>query len=81
LIVPPGAIALAQDTEPNKAKVVADDTSEEEGKRGWDAPMADYYGVSGIPTAILVDQKGKVLSLQARGAELDKQLESLLGSE
>ena len=34
--------------------------SEEEGKRGWDAPMADYYGVSGIPTAIRVDQKGKV---------------------
>ncbi len=55
--------------------------SEEEGKRGWDAPMADYYGVSGIPTAILVDQKGKVVSLQARGVELDKQLESLLGSE
>ncbi len=55
--------------------------SEEEGKRGWDAPMADYYGISGIPTAILVDQKGKVVSLRARGAELDKQLESLLGSE
>ena len=55
--------------------------SEEEGKRGWDAPMADYYGVSGIPTAILVDQKGKVVSLRARGAELDKQLERLLVSE
>ena len=55
--------------------------SEEEGKRGWDAPMADYYGVSGIPTAILIDQKGKVVSLQARGGELDKQLESLLGFE
>ena len=32
-------------------------------------------------TAILVDQKGKVVTLRARGAELDKQLESLLGSE
>ncbi len=55
--------------------------SEEEGKRGWDAPMADYYGITGIPTAILVDQKGKVVSLRARGRELDEQLESLLGSE
>ena len=55
--------------------------SEEEGKRGWDAPMADYYGITGIPTAILVDQKGKVVSLRARGVELDKMLESLLGSE
>lgn len=55
--------------------------SDEEGKRGWDAPMADYYGVTGIPTAILVDPKGKVVSLKARGVELDRQLESLLGAE
>lgn len=55
--------------------------SEEDGKKGWDAPMADYYGISGIPTAILVDQKGKVVSLRARGAELDRQLEELLGAK
>ena len=55
--------------------------SDEEGKRGWDAPLADYYGVSGIPCAILVDKKGIVVSLGARGKELDKQLEILLGSE
>lgn len=53
--------------------------SEEEGEQGWDAPMATHYGISGIPTAILVDQSGKVVSLNARGAELDKQLEALLG--
>ncbi len=55
--------------------------SEEEGKTGWDAPIADYYGISGIPTAILVDQQGKVVSLHARGIELDKHLEQLLGTE
>ena len=55
--------------------------SEEEGKKGWDAPNADYYGVSGIPTAILVDQKGNVVSLRARGVELDTQLEQLLGHD
>ncbi len=53
--------------------------SEEEGHTGWDAPMAVHYGVSGIPTAILVDQQGKVVSLNARGRELDKQLVALLG--
>ncbi len=53
--------------------------SEEKGHTGWDAPLAVNYGVSGIPTAILVDQAGKVVSLQARGRELDRQLESLLG--
>lgn len=55
--------------------------SEEEGKRGWDVPIADYYGISAIPAAILVDQKGKVVSLRARGTELDRLLGELLGSE
>lgn len=50
-----------------------------EDKVGWEAPMAQHYGITGIPTAILVDQKGKVVSLRARGGELDKQLQELLG--
>ncbi len=53
--------------------------SEEEGKTGWDAPIADYYGISAIPCAILVDAKGKVVSLNARGKELDRLLEEMLG--
>ncbi len=52
---------------------------DEETGTGWDHPMARYYGVSGIPTAILVDQAGKVVSLSARGAQLDAGLEKLLG--
>jgi thiol-disulfide isomerase/thioredoxin len=42
-------------------------------------PTADYYGILSIPTVILVDQQGKVVSLHARGPELGKQLEKLLG--
>ena len=53
-------------------------SGEGEGK-GWEHPMAVHYGVSGIPTAILVDQEGKVISLSARGRKLDEQLEQLLG--
>ncbi len=52
---------------------------EEEGKTGWASPMAVHYGITGIPTAILVDQQGKVVSLRARGSELDEQLSKLLG--
>ncbi|MEQ1824459.1 MAG: TlpA disulfide reductase family protein [Pirellula sp.] len=55
--------------------------SEEEGKTGWNAPNADYYGISGIPTAILVNQQGKVVSIRARGKELDTKLEELLGGQ
>jgi thiol-disulfide isomerase/thioredoxin len=48
-------------------------------KQGWSHPLAVYYGVMGIPTAILVDQEGKVVSMNARGPELAEQLEKLLG--
>ena len=41
--------------------------------------MADYYGVFGIPTVILVGADGKVVSLNARGPALGKALERLLG--
>jgi peroxiredoxin len=46
---------------------------------GWDIPLAVRYGVTRIPCAILIDQQGKVFSLNARGPELGRQLERLLG--
>ncbi len=45
----------------------------------WQAPMAVYYGIHGIPTAILTNQRGEVVSLNARGEELTQKLEQLLG--
>lgn len=47
--------------------------------KGWNHPMAQYYGINAIPAAILVDKEGKVVTLQARGEELTRQLEKLLG--
>jgi hypothetical protein len=47
---------------------------------GWDSPIATHYGISGIPTAILVDKEGKVISLRARGPELERLLEEQLGA-
>jgi len=47
--------------------------------KGWNHPVAQFYGISAIPVAILVDQDGKVVSMEARGSELTKQLEKLLG--
>jgi thiol-disulfide isomerase/thioredoxin len=44
-----------------------------------DNAVASYYGVMGIPTVILVDKEGKVVSTRARGPELGKLLEQLLG--
>ena len=43
--------------------------------------MAEYFGINAIPAAILVDKDGKVVSLRARGPELTKLLEQLLGKD
>ena len=51
-----------------------------DGQQGLKNPMADYYGVTGIPTAILTNQRGEVVSLDARGDELGRNLEKLLGN-
>ena len=51
----------------------------EEG-RGGQHPVATYYGVMAIPTVMLVDREGKVVSLNARGPELERQLEQLFGA-
>jgi thiol-disulfide isomerase/thioredoxin len=40
--------------------------------------MSEYYGVMAIPQAILVDQEGKVVALEARGPELGRMLARLL---
>lgn len=45
----------------------------------WNHPMALYYAINSVPTAILVDKDGKVVSMHAHGEELSKQLEKLLG--
>ncbi|MEX0678453.1 MAG: TlpA disulfide reductase family protein [Pirellulales bacterium] len=44
-----------------------------------DSPLAIDYGLSGIPTTLLVDRQGTVVSLDARGDELDRKLAELLG--
>ena len=54
---------------------------EKEEERGWEHPLANHYGITGIPATILVDQEGKVVSLSARGPELGALLEELLGDK
>jgi thiol-disulfide isomerase/thioredoxin len=49
-----------------------------------DAPagkgLKDHYGVMAIPLAILVDREGRVVSLNARGPELERLLEEQFAS-
>jgi thiol-disulfide isomerase/thioredoxin len=44
---------------------------------GWQHPLATYYGISGIPTVILIGKDGNVVSLNARGERLGELLDEL----
>ncbi len=44
-------------------------------------PTAAYYGISELPSMMLVDQRGRVVSLSARGTELARSLQQLLGGQ
>ncbi|EAQ77031.1 TlpA family protein disulfide reductase [Blastopirellula marina] len=50
----------------------------EESQRGWQHPLVTYLGIDGIPQAILVDQQGNVIDLNARGDKLTSELKRLL---
>jgi len=46
---------------------------------GWQHPLAGYYGITGIPTVVLIGRDGNVVTLDARGKKLGAALERLLG--
>ena len=45
-----------------------------EADKGGKNPATAYYGITGIPTMILVGRDGNVISTRARGSELNKLL-------
>ena len=51
----------------------------DEAELGLAQPLAVQFGVSTVPVALLVDQEGRLISLDARGDELRTWLERLLG--
>ncbi len=53
--------------------------SPQKSQRGWEHPLAAYYGITGVPRAILVDREGKVVDMNARGEQLARQLRKRLG--
>ena len=51
----------------------------DEKQPGFADPNAEFYGITGIPTIILIDRKGKVVSLNARGEQLATLVDGLIG--
>jgi thiol-disulfide isomerase/thioredoxin len=52
---------------------------EQPGGPGWRHPLVSYYGITGIPTVVLIGRDGNVITLDARGKKLGAALERLLG--
>lgn len=52
---------------------------EQPGGPGWRHPLSSYYGITGIPTVVLIGRDGNVITLDARGKKLGAALERLLG--
>jgi thiol-disulfide isomerase/thioredoxin len=44
---------------------------------GWQHPLATFYGITGIPTVVLIGRDGKVITLDARGEKLGDRLDEL----
>ncbi|MBL7745782.1 MAG: TlpA family protein disulfide reductase [Chitinophagaceae bacterium] len=45
---------------------------------GWDARIAQAWGINAIPTSYLIDKDGKLLAMDLEGKELEKALKYLL---
>jgi hypothetical protein len=41
------------------------------------SPVAQMYGVSGIPASFLIDKNGKILGAEMRGDKLDEKLKEV----
>ena len=47
--------------------------------QGWQNAASSQYGVSSIPTNVLVDPNGIIVERNLRDEDLDRKLEELLG--
>lgn len=80
-------IGVSLDATPEAAQKYVDDNKlpwsslfpRNEDEREWDNPLVAYYGITGIPTVMLVGKDGKVVTMDARGPQLEEELKALLG--
>jgi thiol-disulfide isomerase/thioredoxin len=47
--------------------------------KGWKNDVALYFGVSGVPTSLLIDPQGKVIAKNIRGEYLQEKLANIFG--
>jgi len=45
----------------------------------WQSAAAGIYGISSIPSSVLIDGKGKIIALNLRGDKLGQKVQELYG--
>jgi thiol-disulfide isomerase/thioredoxin len=53
-------------------------SSVKKNEKEFEHPLADQYGIMGIPTLYVINREGKVISLSARGPELTALVDNLM---
>jgi thiol-disulfide isomerase/thioredoxin len=83
--------APADPTKPERGKVTLAEFNEFAAQKGtawphyydgngWDQnPYAPFYGITGIPAMFLLDKSGRLVSTDARGPKLEKEVKEYLG--
>jgi peroxiredoxin len=76
------SVSLDKDLEKWKAAIEADDLSwpnHVSDLGGWQSKVSRLYGVGSVPFTVLIDQEGKIIKTNLRGAALEKELKILFG--
>jgi thiol-disulfide isomerase/thioredoxin len=47
--------------------------------KGWQDPVAQFYGISGIPQLVLIGRDGNVITTDVRGEKLEERLAEIFG--
>ncbi len=47
--------------------------------RGWECAASEVYGISSIPSSVLVDPQGRIIAMDLRGYDLVKKLTEIYG--
>ena len=76
------SVSLDNNLEKWKAAIEADNLSwpnHVSDLGGWKSKVSRLYGVGSVPYTVLIDQEGKIIKTNLRGAALEKELKILFG--
>jgi thiol-disulfide isomerase/thioredoxin len=62
-------------------KIINSSIKKKDSEKEFDHPLADQYGIDGIPALYVLNRDGKVISITARGPELTALVDNLMNGQ